>query len=163
MPFCENCGAPYEGNQAFCENCGSPLPQQAPASAEPVWQPEAARPAQDPSYSAPSPGPSQQSYYNTPSQAQAPYQPGYQTGYQAQAFQQAVTPYASGGLIAWAVVTLLLCLIPGVIALVNAIGINKAATVEEQQKKISSTKTWCIIGTVLGVISLIASLWARNQ
>ena len=74
-----------------------------------------------------------------------------------------MTPYASGGLIAWSIVCLLLCLIPGIVALVNAIGINKATTVEEQQKKVKTTKTWCIIGTILGVISLIYTLATRGS
>ena len=157
MAFCENCGTPYEGSPAFCESCGSPLPRRqesAPASDEQGnWQ---AQPSQ--TYSAPSPGPSPQTYYD-PNQPQGQYQ----AGYQAQAFRQAVEPYAAGGLIAWSIVTLLLCTIPGVVALVNAVGINKASSYEEQQKKISRTKTWCIIGTVLGVLALIGSAIANQD
>ena len=61
----------------------------------------------------------------------------------------------TGGLIAWAIVTILLCWIPGIVALINALGINKCATAEEQQKKISQTKLWCAVGTALGVLYLI--------
>lgn len=64
-------------------------------------------------------------------------------------------PVPTGGLIAWAIITLLLCTIPGIVALVNASGINSAMTVEEQQKKISTTKTWCLVGTILGGLALI--------
>jgi hypothetical protein len=44
------------------------------------------------------------------------------------------------------------------VALVQTCGINKCATHTEQQKKLSSAKTWNIIGTVLGVLSLIGTL-----
>ena len=59
---------------------------------------------------------------------------------------------------AWSVITLLLCLIPGVVALFNTMNINKSATVEEQQKRIRNAKTWCIVGTVLGVLSVIGAM-----
>lgn len=66
-----------------------------------------------------------------------------------------VQPYPTGGLIAWSIVTLLLCTIPGIVALVHTCGINSCTTVEAQRKKISNAKTWCIVGTVLGVLYLI--------
>ena len=69
--------------------------------------------------------------------------------------------YSTGGMIAWSIVTLLLCTIPGIVALVQTCGINKCATHAEQQKKLSSAKTWNIVGTVLGVLSLIGTL-AQN-
>ena len=74
----------------------------------------------------------------------------------------AVPHYEAGGLIAWSIITLLLCTIPGIVALVKATGINKSATVEEQTKKISSCKTWCIVGTVLGVLAIIGSIAANS-
>lgn len=66
-----------------------------------------------------------------------------------------VQPYATGGLVAWSIITLLLCLIPGIVALVQTTGINSCTTPELQAQKIRSAKTWCIVGTVLGVIGLI--------
>ena len=77
---------------------------------------------------------------------------------QQYSFSQPVPPVSTGGLLAWSIVTLLLCLIPGIIALVKTVNINKAATVEEQQARMSSAKTWCIIGTVLGILSIIGAL-----
>ena len=74
----------------------------------------------------------------------------------------AVPHYEAGGLIAWSIITLLLCTIPGIVALVKATGINKSATVEEQTKKISSCKTWCIVGTVLGILAIIGSVAANS-
>ena len=76
------------------------------------------------------------------------------------AYGQPAAPskYPSGGLIAWAVVTLLFCRIPGIVALVYALSINSSATVADQQKKISNAKLWCIIGTVLGVLSILLAI-----
>ena len=69
-----------------------------------------------------------------------------------------VPPVSTGGLLAWSILTLLLCLIPGIVALVKTISINKAVTVEEQQARMSSARTWCIIGTVLGVLSFVLAM-----
>lgn len=66
--------------------------------------------------------------------------------------------YPTGGMIAWSIITLLLCTIPGIVALVQTSGVNKCATHTEQEKKYASARTWNIIGTVLGVLSLIGSL-----
>lgn len=72
--------------------------------------------------------------------------------------QYSVPPYATGGLLAWSIIVLLLCTIPGIVALVQTTKINKCATVEEQAKKIHSAKVWCIVGTVLGVLALIGAI-----
>lgn len=69
--------------------------------------------------------------------------------------RQPVTPIPTGGIIAWAIITLLLCTIPGVVALIQASGINNSYSPEEQQRKLNSAKTWCIVGTVLGGLFLI--------
>ena len=68
---------------------------------------------------------------------------------------QFVSPIPTGGLLAWAIITVLLCTIPGIVAIVQTAGINKCYTVEEQQKKLQSAKIWCIVGTVLGVLAII--------
>lgn len=73
----------------------------------------------------------------------------------------AVERYKNGGLIAWSILSLLLCLIGGIVALVQACGINNCTTVEAQKKKISSAKTWCIISTIWGALTLIASIAAQ--
>lgn len=67
-------------------------------------------------------------------------------------------PIPTGGMIAWSIITLLLCTIPGIVALVKTLGINKALTEADQQKALSSAKTWCIVGTILGVLSLIGAI-----
>ena len=97
-----------------------------------------------------------------PQQPQQPYyqEPQQQQYYQQPYYQQPVTPVATGGLIAWSIITLLLCTIPGIVALVKTTGINKAVTVEDQEARMKSARTWCIIGKVLGVLGLIATMVA---
>lgn len=73
-----------------------------------------------------------------------------------------VPQVSTGGFVAWGIITLLLCTIPGIVALCKVGQINKATTVADQEKAISSTKTWCIIGTILGVLSLIGALAANG-
>ncbi len=72
--------------------------------------------------------------------------------------QEVLQPYATGGLMAWSIITLFFCTLPGVLALINTTQINKAETVEEQQQKIKTAKIWCAVGTVLGVLLVIGKL-----
>lgn len=74
---------------------------------------------------------------------------------------QYVPPVETGGMLAWAIITLLLCTIPGIVAIVKTTQVNKSFTVEEQQQKLQSAKIWCIVGTVLGVLAVIGMLAAR--
>lgn len=60
--------------------------------------------------------------------------------------------YPVGGLMAWSIVTLLLCTIPGIVALVYTTRINNSVSQEEQEKNIADAKKWCLIGTILGVV-----------
>lgn len=78
-----------------------------------------------------------------------------QQAYGQQPYYPPVQPYATGGLIAWSIITLLLCTIPGIVALVKTTSINSALTPEDQAQRIKSAKTWCIVGTVLGVLAVI--------
>ncbi len=174
MAFCTACGAQNDDGAKFCIYCGEKLEQsEQPVSSAP----------EEPSYAKPELNeqppqhiyqqPTQQTGYQQTASAQPGYQTGSsQTGYQQPGGQQTeyqqagfgtgVAPMATGGLLAWSIVSILLCLIPGVVALVQTLGINKCATVEEQQKKYSSAKLWCIISTVLGVLSIIGNLAARS-
>ncbi len=131
MATCPKCGAAVSFTAKFCTNCGAALPE------VPVEQTD--------------PAP-----YNPVSY---PMDNGYQPQQYYNAFQQ-VTPVPTGGLLAWAIITLLLCTIPGIVAVVKTTSINKATTVEEQQARISSAKTWCIVGTILGVLALIGQIGA---
>ena len=129
MKKCSNCGAENLDQSAVCESCGAQLPVQE------VQQP-AANPyaQQQPNpYAQQQPNPyaqqnaySQQNSYNPNYNAQAPYTQGaYQQAPGAtpyyQNFQQAQKPadVPNGGLIAWSVITLLLCQILGIFALIT--------------------------------------------
>ena len=173
MALCPNCGADNFNDSKFCAECGFPMPQpEAPAAAAAVAIPEVPAPAPEAPAAAPEApvsapeAPAPELTFDAPQPTYTPPQPVYSQPQTTQTnsqpvYAETVPTYASGGLVAWAAVAILLCLIPGVVALINALGINNCATVEEQQKKIANTKTWCIVATALGVLSIISSLATR--
>ena len=138
MEICPNCGATNPEGSKFCAYCGSNMHPNATA-VQPVEN----------SYSY------EQGNVNNSSV-------GYnytQNNYTASNFYQAVQPVSTGGLMAWSIITAIMCSpIFGLIAIGNASKINKATTVEEQQKRIKSTKTWCIVGNVVAALFLLMSL-----
>lgn len=69
--------------------------------------------------------------------------------------QSYVDPVPVTGLWILAVVTLLFNTIFGILSIINVSGINKAKSLEEQQKKIKNAKLFAIIGLVLGAIYLL--------
>lgn len=152
MATCPYCGSEVSFTSKFCTNCGArlaevPVEQTEPAAYQPVSLNE-----EDTSWPEPEPtgNPEESASPSYPDvQAQPYYQP------------QPVTPVPTGGMLAWAIITLLLCTIPGIVAIVKTVNINKAATVEEQMKRINSAKTWCIVGTVLGALNLIGMFATR--
>ena len=162
MKYCPYCGTPNEDQNMICEACGAqlttseePAPQAEPATYAPVQN---AAPAQQP-YQQPAQQyqPTQQPYQQTyQQQTQLPFNQTYQ-----QPSQYAPERYSNGGLIAWSVITILLCTVPGIIAMINACGINSCTTAAQQQGKIKTARVCCIIGTVLGVISLLVSIIAN--
>lgn len=84
-----------------------------------------------------------------------------QPAYQQQFYQNRRPENVSiGGLIAWSVITLLLCTIPGIVALIYTCGINSCETVEQQNKKIAAAKGWCLAGTILGGLSFLGTIAA---
>ena len=140
MATCPKCGAAASFQAKFCQNCGAALPDVPVEQTEPAPYTPVSYPRDD-------------SYQPQEYQPQQ-YQPYY---------NQPVTPVSTGGLLAWAIITLFLCTIPGIVAIVKTTSINKATTVEEQAARMSSAKTWCIIGTVLGVLALFGSIIAGNM
>ena len=142
MPFCPNCGAEIEGGVSFCPYCGGQVAAPQQPQIQMPEPPAAPEPPVDQFYPQQAP----QQNYSQPYQ-----QPAYQQNY-SQPYQEEVTPVATGGLIAWSIITILLCWILGIAALVQTIGINRATTVAEQQKKMNGARTCCIIGTVVGLI-----------
>lgn len=135
MAVCPYCGSVISFNAKFCQECGAPQAEVPVEQTEPATYKPVSFPEED---STPTPPPQPPQQFNV---------------------SQTVPPVSTGGLLAWAIITLFLCLIPGIVAIVKTAGINKAQTVAEQQARMSSARTWCIIGTVLGVLSLIGSLY----
>ena len=152
MSFCTNCGAQLPDNAKFCNYCGQAVEAESqavqageapayevPAVTEPVFPPEEPVIPETPVYEPPAQS------YNTPN---------FDIG-----AGPAVTPYNTTGLMIWSILSLLFgALIFGIVALMNTLQINKCATVEEQQKKIKSARTWCIVSTVIGVLAIIGRM-----
>ena len=138
MPYCPNCGAEIANDAKFCGYCGGSVSQ----SASPVSSSEPVMPT-----------------YADPQSGAYSYQPGSQSAYQVPnrpTFAQSEVPQVNTtGLWIWSIVTTLISLIPGVIAMTMVSKINKCATVEEQQKKIRNAKIWCIVGDVIGILAII--------
>ena len=138
--FCSNCGTNCPDNVNNCPNCGAPVgQQQAPYGQQPYGQPQQAPYGQAP--------------YGQQPYGQAPY------GQQPFGFEPPIQE-STGGLLAWSIITLLLCTIPGIVALVMTTGINKCSTRAEQKKKMSNAKTWCLVGTILGGLYLLITIIA---
>ena len=138
MALCPKCGADNAEGAKFCTECGAPLLVADAMGTEPQS-----------AYTPPvNPNPDPQPVYTPP---ENPYgTPQYTPP----------APRPTGGLIAWAIISILLCTIPGIVALVQALGINSAPTAEAQAQKAASAKTWCIVSTVLGVILIVINIIA---
>ncbi len=144
MAFCPNCGSQLPEGSNHCPNCGAPVTPPADVQTDNTQYQQ-----QDPF----SPADNQQSYSQYNQQPYSQYN---------QPYTQAPLPQVpTGGLMAWAIITLLLCTIPGIVAIVKVSGINKCTTVEEQQNKIKSAKIWCTVGTVLGILAVIGQIASR--
>ena len=151
--FCPNCGNNCPDNVNNCPNCGHAFAHAQQAPQQPSY--EYGQP-QQPSYEQP-----QQPY------GQAPYgqpqQPYGQAPYGQAPYGQAPFSYdppiqeSTGGLLAWSIIILLLCTIPGIVALIKTTGINSCATRTEQLMKKANAKTWCIGGTVLSALYVIGT------
>lgn len=69
--------------------------------------------------------------------------------------EKRMEPYPTGGLLAWSIITLLLCMIPGIVALVKVAGINAGWSREQQEQQARSVKNWCLAGTILGAVPIL--------
>lgn len=69
----------------------------------------------------------------------------------------AETPKCSNtGMLVWSIITTVFFgVLFGLIALVNAISAPKQPTAELQEEKLKASKTWNIVGTVIGVVFFI--------
>ena len=181
MAVCNHCGTVNPDGVKFCSECGAPfaaaeltaaaaaavpeipeIPAIAPEipaapevpapeiPAQEATEPALSFDAPQPVYTPPAPSAEQPQYTYTPPQTD---------------FTAAPRPaaYPIGGFIAWAVITMLFCWPLGLVALLNAVRINKSATEEEQRQRISRTKTWCIIATAGCVLGLLSYLGGARR
>ncbi len=181
MAVCNHCGTVNPDGVKFCSECGAPfaaaeltaaaaaavpeipeVPAPAPEipaapevpapeiPAQEATEPALSFDAPQPVYTPPAPSAEQPQYTYTPPQTD---------------FTAAPRPaaYPIGGFIAWAVITMLFCWPLGLVALLNAVRINKSATEEEQRQRISRTKTWCIIATAGCVLGLLSYLGGARR
>lgn len=101
MPYCPNCGAPLPDGAKFCGSCGSPASAASSnASGAPTYSSASNEPAYSQTYTNPQP---------TQSAYTAPTRPIFSSA--------SVEPYNTTGLWIWSIVTILLSLIPGVVAI----------------------------------------------
>ena len=168
MIECSHCGAIVADGAANCPSCGAPLPQLS--NAQPNYaQQQYNQPYGQQQYGQQQYGQQQygQQQYGQQQYGQQQYgQQQYgQQFYGQQPYQgynysgpQYVQPVSTGGYIAWAVITLLLCTIPGIVALIYATRINKCSTAQEQAQTIQTTRTWCLVGTILGILAIIGGI-----
>lgn len=63
-------------------------------------------------------------------------------------------------MIAWSVLSILLCTIPGIVGLVHSCQISGSRSAEEEAQHLSNAKTWNTIATVLGGIWLLIAIFS---
>lgn len=70
------------------------------------------------------------------------------------------TPY-----IVWSVLLIVICnpiaMILGIIALVNAVGIDSAPTQAESQKKLETARILCIVATCIDGVAIVGGVFGR--
>ena len=153
MIKCKYCGGENPDDNKFCMNCGAPLDAKAPDA---VDHQEWTGNTQPMETQAPAPQPESELSAWEPNNG-APMEYDQPVNHEVTPME----PVPIGGLIAWAIIDMLGCLIPGIVALVYIFKINKAASYEEQQQLLTTSKRILIVGTVLCVLNLLASFGAR--
>ena len=64
----------------------------------------------------------------------------------------------NSGMMAWSIVTLLLCVIPGIVAITKVSKANATHSEDEAQGYLQSAKKWNIAGCIIGVLAIIGML-----
>lgn len=72
----------------------------------------------------------------------------------------APAPRKTGGFIVWSAIDILLCPVEGILALITALRINRAPDADRQRRRVARTRTWCILGSILGFFSIIVIIGA---
>lgn len=144
---CNKCGAPLTEGALFCGECGAKV--EATATVETTTE----APSQGSFTAAPAsePAPQPQTTYTAPSQPQA------NTTYTAPQSGPASNVVANGTpMIIWAIVNMVLCCLPlGIVALINAIKIDKAMTQIEADELTKKAKMWNIIATASAAVGVV--------
>lgn len=137
MKICPHCNFQVDNDQAYlCPNCGRDIHKVEVSSGAP--SPSSA----SSSSSVPSSSGSSSSSSSSPAAASA----GKGVG---------------SGLLAWSIVNVLLCTIPGIVALALTIKGRAQRDEDKREHYFSSAKLWNIVATIAGV-ALIAGLIVAN-
>lgn len=141
---CNKCGAPLTEGALFCGECGAKVEAtEAVNTATETQGSFTAAPAAEPA-------PQPQTTYTAPSQPQ-------NTTYTAPQGGPANNVVANGTpMIIWAIVNMVLCCLPlGIVALINAIKIDKAMTQIEADELTKKAKMWNIIATASAAVGVV--------
>ena len=147
MKICPYCKNENEDNNKFCNFCGAPFENEAAKTEEtavetvPDYEPHDYQPEEN----------------NDPVTAQQSETPVYNS-FSQNNYNRPVEPIPIGGYIAWSILVILFCTIPGIAGLVYVLRINRATTVEEQQKNLDTAKKIPMVGTVLAVFNLVTQI-----
>ena len=109
---------------------------------------------QPPEYSNPQPNPQPPCYNNMPGQ-QNTIPPGYGYGYNSQNFNTPREPMPNTYLVWSVVISLLCCLIPGVIAIIYSASVSSKyykGDIEGAKRASRNAQIWCIASIICGII-----------
>ncbi len=151
MAFCGKCGSQIGDDNVFCPKCGALQEKLSDSSSGNVQQP-----AQQ---NVNSPVDNQPPIQQTNSYQQYNQQNNQYGSYNSQPYQTP-QPVDTTGLMVWSVLTTLLCCMPlGIAGIVFCSQAKKAVSLEEAQNKLKNAKLMCIIGDVVGFLTLIAYIF----
>lgn len=156
MSLCPYCGNDNPDTNNFCSSCGAKL-MRAPAKPEvenePIETPEETSGCEPPQI------PEETSdHWSEPAPAETEAGPAFENSVNE---QQPPEKIPIGGYIAWAIVNILFCTIPGAIGLYFVLKINKAPTQDDQLRAVDSAKKALMIGSVLAALNLLMQIVAN--
>lgn len=172
MSLCPYCGNDNPDTNNFCSSCGAKLMR---APAKPEVENEPIETHEETSGCEPPQIPEETSdHWSEPAPAETEAGPAFENSVNEQqpVYQQTPPPYSGygqqppekipiGGYIAWAIVNILFCTIPGAIGLYFVLKINKAPTQDDQLRAVDSAKKALMIGSVLAALNLLMQIVAN--